>query len=152
MELDARRMNTALHLRCCAVFMYRASRSIRCNREKPSSRYVFLLYVHSIFQCHSRGCHTMCNMEHVPYGRFTYTLFRVTQLYLWVPMEVQLLYLLLFVFLKLEIIQKIQLFHGSKVWHSTFHVMPYSCAGNLVPYVAAVKDPNPVTGFKPFSN
>ena len=43
MELDARRMNTALHLRCRAVFMRRASRSIRCSREKPSSRYVFLM-------------------------------------------------------------------------------------------------------------
>ena len=35
MERDARRMNTALHLRCRAVFMRRASRSIRCSRENP---------------------------------------------------------------------------------------------------------------------
>ena len=43
--LDARRMNTALHLRCRAVFMRRTSRSIRCSRENPISRYVFLLHI-----------------------------------------------------------------------------------------------------------
>ena len=42
MELDARCMNTALHLRCRAVFMRRASSSIRCSRDKPISRYVFV--------------------------------------------------------------------------------------------------------------
>ena len=42
MELDARRMNTALHLRCCAVSMRRASSSIRCSCEKPISRYIFV--------------------------------------------------------------------------------------------------------------
>ena len=40
----------ALHLRCRAVFMHRASRSICCSREKPISRYVFVwkLHFHSI--------------------------------------------------------------------------------------------------------
>ena len=55
MELDARRMDTALHLRCGAVFMRRASRSICCSREQIISRYVFLLYAHSICDCRSRG-------------------------------------------------------------------------------------------------
>ena len=55
MELDARCMNTALHLRCRAVFMHGASRSIRCSREKPISRYVFLLYAHSICESRSQG-------------------------------------------------------------------------------------------------
>ena len=30
----------------------------------------FLLYAHSICECHSRGCHTVSRMELVPYGRF----------------------------------------------------------------------------------
>ena len=66
MELDARRMNTALHLRCRAVFMRRASRSIRCSREEPISHCVFvcdILYYLSfsgelsliLCQCVNRG-------------------------------------------------------------------------------------------------
>ena len=53
MELDARRMNMALHLRCLAVFMRRTSRAIccshrdsmylyGCSHENPISRYVFV--------------------------------------------------------------------------------------------------------------
>ena len=44
MELDAWYMNTAFHLWCRAVFMRRESHSIRCSREKPISRYVFILH------------------------------------------------------------------------------------------------------------
>ena len=43
MERDARRMNTARHRRWSAVFMRRASSSILCSRERPESRYVFII-------------------------------------------------------------------------------------------------------------
>ena len=43
MELDARRMNTALQLRCRVVFMCRVSRSICCSCENPNP--VTSLYV-----------------------------------------------------------------------------------------------------------
>ena len=42
MELDARRINTAHHLWCRAVFMRRASRSILGRCKIPVSRYIFL--------------------------------------------------------------------------------------------------------------
>ena len=63
MEPDARRMNTAHHLRCRAVFMRQASHSIRCSREKPISRYVFIWHLCSYFHPYtgsqSRPMHTL---------------------------------------------------------------------------------------------
>ena len=56
------------------------------DRRRPGSIYTswttgyhymyYLLlpvYAHSICECHSRGCHTVSRMEHLPYGRFYYT-------------------------------------------------------------------------------
>ena len=48
-----------------------------------------------------------------------------------------------------------RVFHRSKVWnsipayewHSTFNVVPYSCAGHLVQHITAMKDPHPITCF-----
>ena len=40
-EHHVQHMNTALHLQCCAVFMHQVSRSMRCSRERASSRHVF---------------------------------------------------------------------------------------------------------------
>ena len=58
MELDARRMNTALHHRCRAVFMRGASSSIRCSREKnhiPLTSHTFPFLKAIVHDCHNPG-------------------------------------------------------------------------------------------------